>query len=259
MRQPRPLVSVIMPIYNCEQYLKEAIDSVLSQTYEKLELIIVDDASTDNSLKIAKKYSKKDKRVKIFVHKKNKKRAAAINTGFKHARGEYITFHDGDDIMFPGRIKKQVEFLNQHPEIDGIYGNIIIYREEEETAEFYDALEFKAPLITILKRARKKDLSRIKGAAQILHKNKYIPSTSWMIRRKIIDDGLRMDETLVTSQDCDFALQMIGRGYKLVKYPIITYIYRRHPNQITVKKKKERKKDTKKVVKKLKEGIYFQK
>ena len=93
-------ISVIMPIYNCEKYLKRSIESVLNQTYKKLELILINDGSTDNSLKVCREYERKDDRVQV-IDKKNGGVSSSRNAGLKIATGEYVTFVDADDWIYP--------------------------------------------------------------------------------------------------------------------------------------------------------------
>lgn len=92
------LISIIIPIYNCEKYLDECIKSIIAQTYFKIEIILVDDGSTDSSLEICRKYCKKDNRIKI-ISQKNGGVADARNTGLKHASGKYVLFVDADDYV----------------------------------------------------------------------------------------------------------------------------------------------------------------
>lgn len=98
------LVSVIVPVYNVEMYLRECIDSVLGQSYPHFELLLIDDGSTDRSGEICDEYAAKDGRVKV-IHQKNGGASAARNTGLDHARGEYILFVDGDDTSAPNAIR----------------------------------------------------------------------------------------------------------------------------------------------------------
>lgn len=95
----KPLVSVIVPVYNIEKYLAECLDSIISQTYKNIEIILVDDGSTDDSLKIAKKYAKNDERIKIIKHSKNKGLFKARVTGFDRSTGNYFTTVDSDDYI----------------------------------------------------------------------------------------------------------------------------------------------------------------
>ena len=110
----KPLVSVVMPVYNSEKYIKEAIDSILAQTYSNFEFIIVYDKSTDKTLDIIKSYQ--DERIKI-INGENKGLAAALNKGILSSKGKYIARMDSDDISLPERFEKQVEYLENNPEI----------------------------------------------------------------------------------------------------------------------------------------------
>lgn len=95
-----PLISVIIPIYNVEKYLKKCIDSVIAQTYKNLEIILVDDGSPDNCGKICDEYAKKDRRI-IVIHKENEGLSSARNAGIDICKGEYISFVDSDDFVSP--------------------------------------------------------------------------------------------------------------------------------------------------------------
>ena len=97
MSVENPLVSVIIPVYNTEKYLKECLDSVLNQTLKEIEVICIDDKSTDNSLNILEKYAKKDSRIKLIKNEENTGQAIARNIGLNEVKGEYISFIDSDD------------------------------------------------------------------------------------------------------------------------------------------------------------------
>lgn len=116
----RPLVSVIMPVYNAGDYLVEAIESILLQTYKNFEFIIVDDGSTDNSWKIIKRYNKKySKLIRSYKLKKNINAAGngAVNAVLPYAKGEFIARMDADDIAHPERLEKQVNFLLENTDV----------------------------------------------------------------------------------------------------------------------------------------------
>ena len=114
-----PLVSVIMPVYNGERFLAEAIESVLTQTYTALELIILNNGSTDGTAGILDRYARQDNRVTVLFHPEPLGHAgeAASNVASRQARGQYIAKLDADDIAVPNRIEKQVAFLNAHPDV----------------------------------------------------------------------------------------------------------------------------------------------
>ena len=102
------LVSIVVPIYNVEKYLDECISSLINQNYKKIEIILVNDGSTDRSKKICQKYLKKDKRIKL-INQKNSGHGPACNTGINNANGSYIFFCDGDDYLLENSIKHLVE------------------------------------------------------------------------------------------------------------------------------------------------------
>lgn len=97
-RMQNEMISIVVPIYNVEQYLKSCVDSILSQTYRNTEIILVDDGSPDNCPRICDEYAKKDERIRV-IHQKNKGLSGARNTGIDNARGEYLIFVDSDDTI----------------------------------------------------------------------------------------------------------------------------------------------------------------
>lgn len=110
------MISVIVPVYNSEKYIEECIQSVLTQSYNDFELIIVDDGSTDNSYFICKKYAEQDDRVKL-IKKKNAGVSSARYEGLKVSQGEYITFLDNDDVWLPDFLKFTIEIMNDETDI----------------------------------------------------------------------------------------------------------------------------------------------
>lgn len=111
----QPLVSVIMPVYNCELYIKEAVESILNQTFQDFELIIIDDCSSDSTLQICKSFV--DNRIMIIEKDHNSGITNSLNFGLHTAKGKFIARMDGDDISMPTRFEKQVAFLDSNPEI----------------------------------------------------------------------------------------------------------------------------------------------
>src|SRR5215831_13102998 len=118
-----PCVSVVLPVYNGEKYLAEALDSILQQTFNDYELIVIDDGSTDRSSAIIESYVKKDRRV--IVHRQdNCGLIMSLNQGSSLARGKYIARMDADDVSLPQRLEKQLDYLEQRPDI-GLLGTWI--------------------------------------------------------------------------------------------------------------------------------------
>ncbi len=161
--QKAPKVSVLMTIYNAAPYLKEAIDSIVAQTYGDWELIAVENGSLDESPMILRSYG--DERIRAFVLPENIGRTPALRYAFEQARGEYTAVLDADDVSYPERLMKQVAYLDQHPEV-GVVGTWakLINRLGEEIGgmeppvdgyELYEVLGWSNPIAhsTIMYRA----------------------------------------------------------------------------------------------------------
>lgn len=112
-----PLISVVMAVHNGEQFIGEAIDSILAQTFKDFEFIIIDDGSTDSTSSLLAKYEKHDSRIRIKRFDKNFGLTICLNTGLQLAQGKYIARMDADDISIPHRLEEQAKYLDEHPEI----------------------------------------------------------------------------------------------------------------------------------------------
>jgi len=219
-------VSIIMPVYNSEKYLGEAIKSVLGQSYSDFELIIVDDGSTDNSLNISREFAKEDKRVTVIALKENQGFAVARNEGLKRARGEFITGMDSDDIMLPNAVKARVEFLNSHPEVDLVFGKIhkVIDREGNpiENALFAEIKQFygRSKEHNFYEKVKKLELG--------------IPNAdvTSMLRRNLLLQTGYYEESLLVGADKDFFFRAFRRSNPAyVPEPIM--LYRLHDSNLS--------------------------
>lgn len=137
-----PLVSIIVPIYRVEYYIEKCILSVLNQTYDNIEIILVDDYGGDKSIDIAKEIIKfnnfRDRSVKYIYHEKNKGLSSARNDGLKEASGEYVYFLDSDDYIINDCIEKMVSLIEQNPSIQMVMGSIMPEPKEESALLYYD-------------------------------------------------------------------------------------------------------------------------
>jgi len=122
-----PMISVIMPVYNSEKYLKEAIESILNQSYKDFELIIINDGSTDDSAQIINLY--KDNRIKLINNFENKGLVYSLNLGIEVSKGKYIARMDSDDICYKNRFQKQVEFMEKNTSAAVCGGNCKVFGE----------------------------------------------------------------------------------------------------------------------------------
>jgi len=125
-----PKISVIMPAYNAEKFIAQSIESVLNQTFADFELLIINDASTDDTEKIVQVYVLKDERVRLLQNTKGKGVAGGINTGLENAQGAYIARADADDLNRPYRFEKQVQYLETHIDIALLGGGYAPFNEK---------------------------------------------------------------------------------------------------------------------------------
>lgn len=131
MQANKDLISVGIPFFNAEKFLSKAIESVISQSYDNWELLLLDDGSTDSSLKIAKKFQEQDDRIKVFYDGKNKGLGARLNELAVLSSGEYIARMDADDIMHSKRLETQLQLLKGNPNIDVLGTNAYVIDEND--------------------------------------------------------------------------------------------------------------------------------
>ena len=124
----RPLVTILMTAYNREKYIGEAIESVLTSTYENFELIIVDDCSTDNTVNIARNFEQKDSRIKLFINQKNLGDYLNRNMAASYGQGKYLKYLDSDDKLFDFSLEYCIEEMEKYP--DAAMGMLYLYKDE---------------------------------------------------------------------------------------------------------------------------------
>ena len=121
----KPVVSIYMPVFNAQNYLTDSIESVLNQTYGNLEFIIIDDGSSDNSWKIIRSYARKDNRIRAYKNKINLGVSLNSNIAISLSRGQFLARMDADDISFPDRLEKQLQYLKKNPDVVAVGGQCI--------------------------------------------------------------------------------------------------------------------------------------
>jgi len=214
-----PKVTVLMAIYNGEEYLKECMDNVLSQTYKDFEFLIIDDGSTDSTLDIIKSY--KDHRIRLLKNDKNMSQVASLNIGLDHALGEYIARIDVDDIMLPDRLKKQLSFLIRRPEaaLVGSWGEAID--------------KFGKSIVTSKLPVRKEEI-----IATILFGGFISIHSSFMFRKKSILDIGKYNEKFSFVEDYKLVIDLLLKGYVVKNIPEVFVKYRFHDDRISVRDSK---------------------
>lgn len=205
----QPLVSIIIPAYNCAPVLAETINSALSQTWKNIEVIIVDDGSTDNTLSVAKEFEKGNKI--IVFHQQNKGGSAARNKGFELSKGQYIQYVDGDDLMDNDKIEKQVRILANNPGCI-VGGKWVRFREN--MSETFGAV---GP-----EEAIRKDMLPVDWLVM----KKMMAVHAWLTPRELIQQAGQWNEELSCNQDGEFFYRVISRCKKILYEDDTTVYYR---------------------------------
>ena len=210
----QPKISVIMPVYNGERYLRESIESVIGQTFKDFEFIIINDGSKDNSLKIIEEYRLKDNRIKI-IEQENSGVIQALNNGIKIAKGEYIARMDADDVSLPERLEKQIFFLEKEKAV--LCGSWAITINEE--GKEIDKMNY--PKSTWLK-----------NKLYLLRGNPFIHPTVMFKKEEIVKIGLYKNHRHI--EDYELWTRVVSK-YKSINIPEYLLKYRIHNDQITKK------------------------
>ena len=213
MNSNNPLISVVIPTYNCSQFIISAIHSVLDQSYENYEIIIVDDGSTDNTKEVLKPYIE-EKKIQ-YVFQNNLGPSAARNKGIKLSKGEYIAFLDADDLWIPGKLEKQVNFLDNNKNLGLVFSDTSIFDEGGVISDSFLRLKknlWKIPTSSDSKNGR----VFLRNIFEDLIEENFIPTKTVLIRKKCIDELGYFDETLFSVEDRDMWLriaQTYGVGF----------------------------------------------
>ena len=200
-------VSVIIPVYNGDRYIGEAIDSVLAQTYTNYEIIVVDDGSTDNTSQIVQAYGDRV----FYWYQENQGVASARNVGIEKAQGELIAFLDADDFFLPEKLAKQVAYFEVNSSLDMVISGWRLV--DEQGAKISDAELWKyAPQLDL--------------ATAVIHKPARPSAT--MLRRHWCQKGNGFDTSLSSAEDLDFLLRVLLMGCQACWLPEVLTCYRQH-------------------------------
>ena len=210
MKNNSPYITVLMPVYNAAPFLREAIDSILNQTFKNFELLIINDGSTDNCEEIILTY--KDPRIRYIKNETNIKLISTLNKGIKLSKGKYIVRMDADDISFPDRIEKQVNYMETNPAIAlcgtwfssfGDRAGISKYQKDNDEIKF-----------------------RMLYQCHLCH-------PTIIIRKTILDNfDIKYDSNFAHAEDYDFFVR-IGEKYLIANIPEVLLKYRIHTQSIS--------------------------
>lgn len=218
-----PKISVIMPVYNTEKYVWEAIESILSQSFMDFEFIIIDDCSTDESYKICKEYSKKDERIRLYRNEKNMWISFTRNKLISLSTTNYIATQDSDDISIKNRLDLSLNFLEKNSDYWVVSWNNIIINEKSEIIwyrNYWDDIK------------------------NIILKKSPISQPSSVFRKSIFLELHWYDKKLNYAEDYDLWLKMYANNYKIKNLNVDLIKYRLHQKQSKSMKLKETIKNT---------------
>lgn len=217
-----------MPAYNARPFIEESIRSVVNQDYPNLELIIVDDGSSDGTPELAKQFGSQV----TVIRQKNAGPAAARNRGIEAASGELIAFLDADDVWLPGKVSLQVQYLRDHPEVGVVFGRFL--RWESQPDGSFSAppspINLDTPLALVPEQSG--------WVYTALLFDNVIHIITAMIRRSVIETVGGLDATLPTGEDYDFWLR-VSRQFRAAKFDRTLAYYRMHGASITKVPRKE--------------------
>ncbi len=210
-----PLVSIIVAVYKAEEYLDFCVDSITAQTYNNLEIILVDDGSPDRSGEVAENLAASDHRIRV-IHKTNGGAGSAWNVGVKEAKGDYITTIDGDDFVHPDMIRRQLELLEEYQ------AEIVVTRHQEVNNRFFP----KEQLYQCSERLEQKE------AVKKLIEDREIQSFFWgkLYKTSLIKDVYFPEE--YTYEDTAAIAGIFLKTPYVVYSPSVYYYYFQNPNSV---------------------------
>lgn len=232
-----PKVSVLVPVYNAEPFLRATLSSILNQTFSDFELVLLNDSSTDNSEKIIEEFN--DKRIRYYKNDKNLGIANCRNKLMGFAKGEYIAFCDNDDIMRPERLEKQVKYMDNNPNISMVGSYFELFDSSKQNFFRRFILSFGLvwcqPLFPTIE-----DLLKGVVLAQ---------PTSMIRKQDFLNKNIKYHQIYCPAEDYDVLTQAMFQGLKLANIPEILMHYNLHGNNYSIKLKDKGAKATEEIQK----------
>jgi glycosyltransferase involved in cell wall biosynthesis len=203
-------VSIVLPAYNAQRFLAQALDSVLAQTHTQFELILVDDGSTDGTLAIAREYERRDPRVRA-VTQPNGRIARALNRGIELAQHEWIARMDADDVMEPNRLERQLAFVDANPDL-AVASSLVLYIDDNDR---------------VIGRGRSPFTDR-RTVARYIKRNRVVAFNhpAALIRKSVLLEVGGYRPEFVPAEDCDLWNRIIERGHPVLVQPEYLLRYR---------------------------------
>jgi glycosyltransferase involved in cell wall biosynthesis len=208
VREGTPNASVVLPTYNQAEFLPQALDGVLNQTWRDYELIVVNDGSTDDTSRILDEYQQRYGFT--VIHQENQKLPQALNAGFHRARGQYLTWTSSDNVMLPHMLETLIDALCSHPQVGLVYADWEIIEEQGIVTGSVQTLDYDRYLLT-----------------QVNYIN-----ACFLYRRACQDVVGLYDPEYIYAEDWEYWLR-ISRHFKMMRVPQVLYQYRIHDSSLT--------------------------
>lgn len=209
-----PLVSIVLPVYNGARYLNEAIESCVRQTYPHWELVVVDDASTDDTPAIVAEWSRRDARIRVIRNATNQRLPRSLNRGMSEARGDFLTWTSDDNMYRPHALHVMVDYLQRHPEVGLVYSAYTIVDDQGRVARVVPA---SAP-----------------GTLAFYN----CVNASFLYRRSVHERVGGYDERMILVEDYDYWLR-VKAHFALAPLDQDLYLYRTHGDSLTASHRPE--------------------
>lgn len=212
----KPLVSVVLPVYNGQKFLSKSIESIINQTYKNWELIIVDDCSTDSSHEIAKDFALKDNRITVIKNDRNLKLPASLNIGFNYAKGDYYTWTSDDNEYYPEAFSKMADFLENNSYYGMVYAQTNV--EKDDIIQDYVWCDGAVTPITLLSLC--------------------VPGACFMYRKTVAQEVGQYNENCFLNEDHEYWLRILLKtGIGNLNETL--YLYRLRKGSLTETKSRE--------------------
>ena len=217
-----PEVSVVIPSYNSEKYIAATLESVLNQTFKGIEVIVVDDGSTDGSHEIVRAYGSPVR----LVSQQNSGVSAARNRGISEAKGEFISFIDSDDYWFPEKLASQISLFREYPEVGAVYSSFLRWESDDHDCfPQPDSFHFEGAPDEI-------DPEYSGWVYHLFLLDCWMLTSTSIFRREVFEKCGNFDSSLPCGEDWDLWLR-IAREYPMIKLKTATTLYRQHKQQTT--------------------------
>lgn len=202
-------ISIVLPVYNGSQYIRQSVQSILDQTHKNWDLLIIDDCSTDSTPGIISEYCALDPRIKSVRHEKNRRLPGSLNTGFHLVTGEYVTWTSDDNLYRPTALQEMAGLLDDNKDLSFVYSDFDLIDEDGRLIESVSAGDWK-------------DL----GLTDVI-------GGCFLYRRIIHETIGYYDETTFLAEDLEFELRALVNGFNFMPLHKNLYQYRDHPDSLT--------------------------